>query len=369
MSSFTEAPTLSTLLSRSQSEMDSGSYSEALSTLEELSLGVSQASLFSPGDESDDVATSSLPFLLVPYRTAKAHSGARTDGPEGRLGALGRAAACYVRFLGDLEGMGMLGEEEGDAYRRSVEREGEWVEVSREEKMGRFKAGRELDGEIGRLEAVLKRRERMGLAEGEEVDGGDEEATRRELHLKTIRRAAIDSVEEIVAMGREREMLKMMLERSSSAGAGGEEERRRREEDARRQQQRRQQADARSPGRGPMLTRIERDPRTQQLHVFQREEVQKGVFRPGWNLPTMTLEELGDIEYAEAVAREAAQKEAEKDRKLQPRRMEYLVKDGLEDDAELVDKSAALDRAWDNWKDENPKGIGNKMADVGDRNF
>ena len=43
--------------------------------------------------------------------------------------------------------------------------------------------------------------------------------------------------------------------------------------------------------------------------------------------------------------------------------------DGLEDDKDLVDASAKLDRDWDDWKDENPRGSGNKMGDRGDRNF
>jgi hypothetical protein len=38
--------------------------------------------------------------------------------------------------------------------------------------------------------------------------------------------------------------------------------------------------------------------------------------------------------------------------------MEQLRKDGQEDDADLVDASAALDRQWDDFKDENPRGSG-----------
>ena len=37
--------------------------------------------------------------------------------------------------------------------------------------------------------------------------------------------------------------------------------------------------------------------------------------------------------------------------------------------ATLVDASAKLDREWDEWKEANPKGSGNKMGDRGDRNF
>ena len=35
----------------------------------------------------------------------------------------------------------------------------------------------------------------------------------------------------------------------------------------------------------------------------------------------------------------------------------------------MAESGAALDRAWDDWKDQNPRGSGNKRADQGDRNF
>ena len=67
--------------------------------------------------------------------------------------------------------------------------------------------------------------------------------------------------------------------------------------------------------------------------------------------------------------REERQKEAEASKMNEPRRYEYLVKDGMEDNIDLVDASAKLDRDWDDWKDENPRGSGNKMGNRGDKNF
>jgi immunoglobulin-binding protein 1 len=102
---------------------------------------------------------------------------------------------------------------------------------------------------------------------------------------------------------------------------------------------------------------------------IQRQQIAEGVFNPSWNLPTMSLDELAEKERADAIARSKSQKEAEARAKTMPRRYEQLVKDGMEDDADLVDKSAALDRKWDEWKEENPRGSGNKMSERGDRNF
>jgi len=83
----------------------------------------------------------------------------------------------------------------------------------------------------------------------------------------------------------------------------------------------------------------------------------------------MKIDKIAKKEVQEAIARSQQQDIAEREKKLQPRRYEFLVRDGLEDDKDLVDASAKLDRDWDDWKDENPRGSGNKMGDRGDRNF
>jgi hypothetical protein len=72
----------------------------------------------------------------------------------------------------------------------------------------------------------------------------------------------------------------------------------------------------------------------------------------------MSLEEFADIERADAEARAKAQAEAPKG----PRRYNQLVADGEEDDLDLVDEAILQDRQWDDWKDNNPKGWGNKAG-------
>ena len=78
---------------------------------------------------------------------------------------------------------------------------------------------------------------------------------------------------------------------------------------------------------------------------------------PGHNLPTMTLEELAEIEVAEAMERQAKQASAGP---RDNRRMKQLEEDGDEDDARLADQAAEHDRKWDDFKDDNKKGSGNK---------
>ena len=63
---------------------------------------------------------------------------------------------------------------------------------------------------------------------------------------------------------------------------------------------------------------------------------------------------LAEREMADAMRRLENQKVAEADVMTRPRRYEQLERDRMEDDAELVDASVALDRNWDEWKEENP---------------
>lgn len=42
------------------------------------------------------------------------------------------------------------------------------------------------------------------------------------------------------------------------------------------------------------------------------------------------------------------------------RRYDQLERDGDEDDAGLVEQAAIHDRDWDDWKDDHPRGAGNK---------
>lgn len=56
--------------------------------------------------------------------------------------------------------------------------------------------------------------------------------------------------------------------------------------------------------------------------------------------------------------------EVQKDLPSTRRRYEQLEMDGDEDDENLVEEAAHHDRAWDDWKAENPRGSGNKANKI-----
>ena len=61
----------------------------------------------------------------------------------------------------------------------------------------------------------------------------------------------------------------------------------------------------------------------------------------------MTLAEHGDCEVDATMQRWHDQNATEKEALQQPRRHEQLAKDGLEDNEQLVEQSACVDRKWD----------------------
>ena len=119
------------------------------------------------------------------------------------------------------------------------------------------------------------------------------------------------------------------------------------------------------PGEGPGIevTRTGKNP--DGSVKFTRENVKANVFVPSMQGPTMSLAEFGELEMKAAQEREAAQKEAlllNKDEDNLTRRYNQLETDGLEDNATLFEAATYNDRAWDTWKEHNPKGSGNKAG-------
>jgi immunoglobulin-binding protein 1 len=83
-----------------------------------------------------------------------------------------------------------------------------------------------------------------------------------------------------------------------------------------------------------------------------REELQAQVFQPGFSQPTMTLEEFGDKEYKKMMEANEQQKKMAELTKAQ--------EDEDSDKDEINDVKTKKARDWDDWKDANEKGAGNK---------
>ncbi|KAL3795127.1 hypothetical protein HJC23_007355 [Cyclotella cryptica] len=374
------------------------------------------------GTSLDDISTPSLQLLSIPYHLGRAHLKLCTDvhDPTSRRRNVRTSIEYFLQFLRYCEEISDLVEEivvreyrllldimeeedeedDDDGGGRGNQRKSLSAGQIREMKISRYGRKKKIMARVEKLEGLEERRKRLDLQEEEEMEGLDGEGLRRDLFVERLRLYAEESLEEIQSSKSELEMLNMAIQmeamRNSSknnhvsdgrmlhhAATNGNTDTSSSKIDT-----------TQSSNRPPLqLTQITQDPTTGQLNFqkqqitngtlqsigmgsatgittqIQRQQIAETVFRPGWNLPTMSLDELAQIERDEAIARSVSQKEAEAEAKFMPRRYEQLVRDGMEDDADLVEKSAVLDRRWDDWKEENPRGSGNKMGERGDRNF
>jgi len=336
---------------------------EAIPLLESVQKDIVALSLYSSNETIEDVSTKSLRFLALEHFLAMAlvNLPAGPGKMQERKANINRSLALWSAFLGKLEQMELLSNEEVREYNdllEEVDIDKPMLAPSRDAKIARFKAKQQAKNEMGRLQAMRERRNRCGVAAEEEMDGHNEESMERTIVIHELSVHKEEAFENWSQSKRELPMIEMMVKM---------------EEDRQRTERHRGATpvqDQRPPPRSAkplQLTHITKDA-AGRLQV-KRDEIRSKVFRPGWNQPTMTLEELGEREYQQAIEREERQKQAESQRANAPRRYEDLVRDGMEDNAELVDASAKLDREWDDWKDANPRGSGNKMANRGDKNF
>jgi immunoglobulin-binding protein 1 len=333
----------------------------AVEKLEVLQKDVSSVALFSSNESMDDISNASLPLLALDFHLAMAYISIPTMKPKERKSNLIKATHHFSSFLERLSVLEVLEAEYQKEYEDLLqvnldELASSTSHMNREAKIARFRAKKELQFQLDQLKSLRDRRHRLGLTDEEEMDGHDDDSLVRSLTLKSLTISSMESIEEWQQVIRELPMIEMQLKMEVQRASG----------DARRGGD----SGPPPPGSQPplQLTHITKDNMTGQLNI-KKEEIRSQVFQPGWNQPTMSLEELGDREMNAAIAREAQQKITEEQNKHEPRRYEQLVKDGMEDNVELVEASAKLDRAWDDWKAENPTGSGNKMGDRGDRNF
>ena len=355
---------------------------DAIPALQSLQQDVSRLGLLSKNESLQDVGTRSLPLVALEHQLAMAFLAVPTGLGQAVLRKRNVRTALDLLgvFLQNLENLELLkdanqkelhmllettefdGDEDEDGNNGGQNRNNKFGRApprTRDDKIQAFREKQALEQDLQKLQSLQQRRGRLDVADEEEMDGYDGDGLERQLAIKMLSLYAAEALEEWHSILRELPMIEMQIDMERrnppQIGAAGNDQAHRRP--------------APPLSAKPLqLTHITQDSVSGQLQV-RKEEILSKVFRPGWNQPTMTLEELGDMERRQAIEREEQQKLAEAAQKDKPRRYEELVRDGMEDDLDKVDASAKVDRDWDDWKDENPRGSGNKMGDRGDRNF
>lgn len=343
---------------------------------------VSKLGLFSSNETKDDVSTTYLKYLLVPF-----YLGDLTEKivKEDRIDILKVSRLYFKEFMSICEALELVPEEEIE-FSLSGRSD---LAAARALKIARFKRQKVAEA---KLQEIKERRERRGRSlrasalstpvEAGEEDLIDDDGEEREAWLTTISLAICKAIDLLDMLKKEEEMLVAVMEQSSQ---GGDDKFAREILDERTNiaEMRHRTAASQAPFLKPSQPIscatfaqdvIEGRAKASQVHehkhqplIFgpasliggrltsERERMAAQVFQPGYRLPSMSIEEAGLREM------EMMNKWQEMNAELMEEAKSSWYKDKEEEEVEEDDDAAQEKaRAWDDWKDDNPRGAGNR---------
>ncbi len=301
----------------------------ALTNLTHITVGIHRESMFSSNEELDDIRSDLLQYLLVPFYQATLVQRI-TEGD--RLKLLERAELHYRNFLNQLERLGRLSKQD----RETLAREHTDANTKRAEALERHRRKKQISEHLQR---ALREHER-----------GEEDSS-REHALLTIDDALVDAVGELLGVQQELALL--------------------REVNAMREQGH-DPLQRRGPARPPQPNvRVLPNGQVVPLDSLstvarnQRTAVKDAAFVPT-NLPSMSLEQfqlfMAERQMADA-QRAQAHAQAHAHGHGQPHSANPQTAQLSDSDSDSDDTMRA--RQWDDWKDDNPRGSGNKGSNLG----
>ncbi|CAN4094836.1 unnamed protein product [Withania somnifera] len=338
---------------------------------------VSKLGLFSLNETKDDITTANLKYILVPYYLAELTEKIAEDG---RIEVLKASQTKLKEFISFCEAMELVPEEEMETSKQGG---ANTFADRRAKKIARFKRQRAAESKLLELKERKERRGRSTKAsalstpvETREDDALDEDGEEeREAWLTTISLALSKAFDLLEMLNKEEEMLSAIKEKQLQDGEKEFSQLALDEPAARAHytkpaapitcatfaqdviEGRANVSQAHEHKHQPLIfgpaSLVGRNPTT------EREKIAAQVFQPHYRLPTMSIEEAGLTEMKmmnEWQERNVKlMEEANSSWHRDPSKLRPGEEDE-EDDDDAQDKA----RAWDDWKDDNPCGAGNK---------
>lgn len=367
----------------SESTVDQATLKKGVEMLHRCDEMVSRLGLFSSNETKDDVSTTNLKYLLVPFYLGELTEKVAQDD---RMQVLKISQDQLKEFISICEALELVPEEETETPGQG----GADFAARRGKKIARFKRMRAAEAKLQEIKERKERRRRSlraaalstPIEDGEEDvldDDGEEE---REAWLTTISVAICKAFDLLDMLKKEEEILLAVKEKQLQ-GEDSEFAREILDERAKKAETWHRNASSQAPFSKPVQPItcatfaqdvIEGRANVSQAHehkhqplifgpasivggksISERERRAAQVFQPGYRLPTMSIEEAGLREM------EMMQKWQERNAKILEEANSSWHNDGRrlsrEDDDEAAEEKA---RAWDDWKDDNPRGAGNK---------
>uniref|UniRef100_A0A0E0J6F1 PP2A regulatory subunit TAP46 n=1 Tax=Oryza nivara TaxID=4536 RepID=A0A0E0J6F1_ORYNI len=366
----------------SSSSLDQEGIRKGVDLLRRCDEMVSKLGLFSSNETKDDVSTANLKYLLVPY-----YLGEMTErvAQEDRIPVLKASQDHLKEFISICEALELISEDELEISRQ---KQPDTMANRRAQKVARFKRQKAAETKLVEIKERKERRRRSlrAAALSAPIEAGEEDAfeddgeEEREAWLATISLALCKAFDLLDMLKKEEEMLLAVKERQAKDGNAFAREML--DERTKRAEAWHHNAANRAPYSKPAdpitcatfaQDVIEGRASVSQAHehkhqplIFgpaslvgggltsERERMAAQVFQPSYRLPTMSIEEAGLREM------KMMEKWQERTAKMIQESNSAWHKDGSRSAQEDEDAEEEKARAWDDWKDDNPRGAGNK---------
>ncbi|KAJ3270742.1 hypothetical protein HK104_004860, partial [Borealophlyctis nickersoniae] len=308
----------------------------AIKSLERAAYLVRSLGVFSSNEILEDINTTDLRYLLTHAYLGELHL-KRVTAPTDRLSVLHTAQHHFDQFLSTCEQHEIFSKEDKKYLEAQLAGGIKDLDKRREEKIARYKREKATKERLKDLHAQISHLTTTSTA-SETID----EELDRDIILTTIDLFIQKTIESLRMIKDEKEMLEKMQEmlKAQQHKQGGE------DRDASTTVEAKHVRKTWDP-RGPIL-----DASGKPLKPFvllnQREALRNQVFRPGHNLPTMTIEQYLDNQIAQGNFLQGGGERPEKPQ----------VDDT---DEAAVDAETVKAREWDEFRDANPRGWGNRM--------
>jgi hypothetical protein len=263
---------------------------------------------FSENEELDDYITSHIIFLAVPYYLAELYLKLSTTKMEERLPNVLVAKLLIKRFIDCGLRLKLVSLDECLSY----EQDNMDGTAKRNEKILRYRKENELKDNLQRIIQL-----RMNS-----FDETADEEFERETSILIVKSCLIKALNTHAMIKQEEEILNYHAELQKE---------------------------------GKKIEPPKEDNRNPQPPLVitnKRREIKNNAFQPGWNLPTMTVEQAGELELQECLQREKKMEEYKKQSLV----LEY---DGIDREEENLNIERLKQMDMDNYLEEHPKGSGN----------
>ncbi|KAI9276944.1 TAP42-like protein [Phascolomyces articulosus] len=314
------------------------------SRLERASDLVRQLSIFSSNEILDDINTQDLRFLLIPVYLGELTL--KVIEPNGkRRSILETAKTHFDSFLSICEEHQLMRDEDLRVFKHRQEGIGGNSTASirlnpaqqRQQKIDQYKREKAAENQLKELRAQLNTNN-----DNDNDMNNDRDDVERDWVLAAIQLYIIKALQHLQGIDQELVMVKEMEAMA--------EDRRRMSPSG--QQQEEPQRDRRIPpptwGHDKPLLNKQGRPLQPFVITNKRQELRDQVFRPGWSLPTMTIDEY-------------LQQEEERGNIIKGGGKSPPEKEEIDDnDYEALDADTMKKREWDEFTEANPKGWGNR---------